>query len=114
VYTAASFVVPLRMGGGTRLKVLEGLSMKKPMVSTALGCEGIDVEHGHHLLIADESHDFASSVLQLLDNQELALKLAGQGRELVERRYRWDIVVDRLEVFYSDLLRSRSDRPALQ
>src|SRR5207247_623205 len=52
---AAVFVVPLRMGGGTRLKVLEGLSMQKPMVSTSLGCEGIDVEHGRHLLIADEA-----------------------------------------------------------
>src|SRR5262249_35698629 len=54
VERAAVFVVPLRMGGGTRLKVLEGLSMLKPMVSTSVGCEGIDVTHREHLLIGDE------------------------------------------------------------
>src|SRR5690606_15631159 len=50
---AALYVVPLRMGSGTRLKVLEALSMQKPIVSTRIGCEGIDVEDGRHLLVRD-------------------------------------------------------------
>ncbi len=67
VSNAAVVVVPLRMGGGTRLKVLEGLAMKKPMVSTSLGCEGIDVKHEEHLLIADEPARFAEAVLRIMD-----------------------------------------------
>ena len=67
VHRAAVFAVPLRMGSGTRLKVLEGLSMGKPMVSTSLGCEGIDLVHGEHLLIADDATTFADAVLDLDD-----------------------------------------------
>jgi sugar transferase (PEP-CTERM/EpsH1 system associated) len=111
VYKAAVFVVPLRMGGGTRLKVLEGLSMKKPMVSTSLGCEGIDVKDGKHLLIADYPAAFANAVLRLLDDRALADALTTAGRELVDRFYRWDQAVDSLHTFYEEL-RERP-RPAL-
>jgi len=92
------------MGGGTRLKVVEGLSMEKAVVSTSLGSEGIDVAHGEHLLIADEPRAFADSVLQLLNDRELAHKLGREGRSLVERRYTWETVVNRLEGFYTQLL----------
>jgi glycosyltransferase involved in cell wall biosynthesis len=104
VRKSAVFVVPLRMGGGTRLKVLEGLSMEKAVVSTSLGCEGIDVKHFEHLLIADEARDFADAVLKLLSDQELALKLGRQGRALVKRQYTWETAVNRLEGFYDHLL----------
>jgi sugar transferase (PEP-CTERM/EpsH1 system associated) len=106
VRKAAVFVVPLRMGSGTRLKVLEGLSMKKAMVSTSLGCEGIDIEHDRHLLIADDAESFAASVLGLLDNPARARALASAGRDLVEAKYRWQSVVDELESFYAEILRS--------
>ena len=109
---AAVFVVPLRMGGGTRLKVLEGLSMQKPMVSTSLGCEGIDVEHGRHLLIADEAKSFADAVLELLESPDLALRLGSEGRALAERRYRWEAVVETLETFYGQLLKPSRDGTA--
>jgi glycosyltransferase involved in cell wall biosynthesis len=108
VHQSAVFVVPLRMGGGTRLKVLEGLSMEKAVVSTSVGCEGIDVTNGEHLLIADEPHEFARSVLKLACDQELAVKLGRQGRLLVERHYNWETVVARLETFYGCLLATRS------
>jgi glycosyltransferase involved in cell wall biosynthesis len=101
---SAVLVVPLRMGGGTRLKVVEALSMEKPVVSTSLGCEGIDVKHLEHLLIADEARDFADAVLKLLADRELALKLGRQGRALVMRQYTWETVVNRLEGFYERLL----------
>jgi glycosyltransferase involved in cell wall biosynthesis len=104
VYDAAAFVVPLRMGGGTRLKVLEGLSMEKAVVSSSVGCEGIDVVHGEHLLVADEPQAFADAVLHITADPELAARLGRQGRTLVQQRYRWESVVERLEVFYGRLL----------
>jgi glycosyltransferase involved in cell wall biosynthesis len=104
VARAAAFVVPLRMGGGTRLKVLEALSMEKPLVSTTIGCEGIDVRHGEHLLIADEAARFADSVLELLDSPERGAELARAGRALVERRYQWRAVVESIEAFATNLV----------
>jgi glycosyltransferase involved in cell wall biosynthesis len=108
VSNAAVVVVPLRMGGGTRLKVLEGLSMRKPMVSTSLGCEGIDVKHEEHLLIADEPARFAQQVLRIMEEPTTGRALAENGFALVHRRYRWQFVVGQLEQFYEELLRARS------
>jgi sugar transferase (PEP-CTERM/EpsH1 system associated) len=110
VHKAAVFVVPLRMGSGTRLKVLEGLAMAKPMVSTSLGCEGIDVRHGEHLLVADEPAHFADAVLKLMSEPELGARLGRTGRELVLQQYSWETVVEELERFYDELL---SDRGAV-
>ena len=111
VHEAAVFVVPLRMGGGTRLKVLEGLAMAKPVVSTSVGCEGIDVVHEEHLLIADDPDGFARDVLRLLEDPSLMNRLGANGRRLVENRYRWEAVVDRLEEFYRQLLGRSSATP---
>jgi glycosyltransferase involved in cell wall biosynthesis len=108
VYKSAVFVVPLRMGGGTRLKVLEGMSMSKAVVSTSVGCEGIDVTHDEHLLIVDESRAFADAVLKLMADRSRRLELGRAGRELVERQYRWDSVVDRLEGFHARLAAEHS------
>ena len=107
VYKSAVFVVPLRMGGGTRLKVLEGMSMKKAVVSTSVGCEGIDVSNGDHLLIVDEPRAFANAVLELFADRKRRLALGHAGRALVERQYRWETVVERLEGFYDRLLALR-------
>ena len=78
--------------------------MAKAVVSTSLGCEGIDVNHLEHLLIADEPRDFADAVLTLLSDRGLALKLGHQGRALVTRQYTWQTVVNRMEAFYDHLL----------
>jgi polysaccharide biosynthesis protein PslH len=110
VRKAAVFVVPLRMGGGTRLKVLEGLAMEKAVVSTSLGCEGIDVTDGEQLLIMDDPRAFADAVLALLNDQTRARTLGRQGREFVERQYKWETVVNRLENFYDRLLAERPVR----
>jgi glycosyltransferase involved in cell wall biosynthesis len=88
------------MGGGTRLKVVEGLAMMKPMVSTTLGCEGIDVQDGEHLLIADTAADFATQIVRLFDDAVLAEELARAGRALVERAYSWDAAGERLAELY--------------
>ena len=111
VYKSAVFVVPLRMGGGTRLKVLEGLAMEKAVVTTSVGCEGIDVTHGEHLLIADEPRAFADAVLGLLGDRDLRLGLGTRGRALVERQYRWETVVEKLEGFYDRLLTAQRATP---
>jgi len=112
VHKAAVVVVPLRMGGGTRLKILEGLSMEKAMVSTTIGAEGIDVKHREHLLIADEPAAFADAVVHLLSNPAAGGTLARAGRELVDRTYQWSAVVDRVETFYSELVQSHRQRMA--
>ncbi len=87
---AAVAVVPVRIGGGTRFKVLEGLAMGKPMVSTSLGCEGIDVEDGRHLLVADSAQAFADAVVRLFDDPALAASFASAARELLEQKYGWE------------------------
>lgn len=112
VHRAAVVVVPLRMGGGTRLKVLEGLSMKKAMVSTSIGCEGIDVEDEKHLLIRDDADSFAKAVLRLLDTPAAGTDLAQSGYELVVQKYRWEMVVEKLEGLYEQLVSERAAQPA--
>ncbi len=109
-------VVPLRMGSGTRLKVLDGMAMGKALVSTSLGCEGIAVSNGNNLLIADDPLEFARAVLRVLNDSNLRTRLAQRGRELVEREYSWEAIVPTLERFYAELLESHSgvtsDSPA--
>lgn len=107
IESAAAVVVPLRMGGGTRLKVLEGLAMAKPMVSTALGCEGIAVRDGEHLLIADAPDALAAAVLRVLEDTALASRLGAAGRALAASRYSWSAVVDGLESFIEGGLGAR-------
>ncbi len=93
-------VVPLRAGGGTRLKILEAMALGRPVVSTTIGCEGLDVVDGQHLLIADEPQQFAKQTIRLLTDTVLYDSIAGQARELVEEKYDWDVIADQsLEAF---------------
>jgi sugar transferase (PEP-CTERM/EpsH1 system associated) len=87
--SASVVVVPLRVGGGTRLKVLEALSMARPVVSTTIGAEGIDVRSGEHLVLADRADAFATAVADLLDDPAAALAIGRAGRRLVTARYDW-------------------------
>jgi polysaccharide biosynthesis protein PslH len=100
---AAAVVVPVRMGSGTRLKVLDGLAAGKPVVSTSLGCEGIDVRDGEHVLLGDEPRCFADHVLAVLKDQSLSSGLGRRGRRLVEAKYSWSAVGDELVAFYARL-----------
>jgi glycosyltransferase involved in cell wall biosynthesis len=101
---AAVSIVPLRIGGGTRFKVLEAMAMARPVVSTSLGAEGIEAEPGRHLLVADDAAAFAAAVGRLLDDAELGARLGCEGRALVEQRYSWDAAAHRLDVFFRELL----------
>lgn len=82
-------IVPLRIGGGTRLKIFEAMAMGKAVVSTSVGAEGLSVRSGENVLIADTPTDFANSVVELLRNEEERTRLGGAARTLVEENYSW-------------------------
>jgi len=86
-------VVPLRLGAGTKLKVLEALAMGVPVVTTPQGRMGLDAEDGHHLLVATTPEQFAARVVDILHNRALAEPLAKAGRILVEQRYGWPAIL---------------------
>jgi glycosyltransferase involved in cell wall biosynthesis len=99
VERAAVYVVPLRIGGGSRLKILEAMAMGRAVVSTTVGAEGLDVVHDRHVLLADDPREFAESVLQLLGDPDRCQRLAAEGRRLVEQRYEWGALSDELGRF---------------
>jgi len=102
--TAAVVVVPLRVGGGTRLKILEGMSMQKAIVSTSIGAEGINHSNGNNILLSDAPGDFANSVVSVMDDEQLRKKLESGGRSLVEAQYDWRAVTERLcDIFEADV-----------
>jgi glycosyltransferase involved in cell wall biosynthesis len=103
---AAVAVVPVRIGGGTRLKVVEALSMEKAVVSTTLGCEGLAVTPGTHVLLADGVMDFAAAVARVLAAPEEYRRLGAAGRALVVERYSWERSTAQLEEMYDKLLPS--------
>ena len=88
---AALLAVPLEAGGGTRLKILEALAAGLPVVSTPIGAEGLDVTDGEHLLVATREQ-FAESTVRLLDDRNVGIRLARNGRAAVRQRYDWTAI----------------------
>jgi glycosyltransferase involved in cell wall biosynthesis len=86
---AAIFVAPIRYGGGTRIKILEAMAHRKAIVSTTVGAEGIDVQHGRHLLLADDPFAFAQACLLCLRDIAVRERIAEEGHSLVRQRYTW-------------------------
>lgn len=109
---ASIVIVPIRVGGGTRLKVLEAMSMGKSIVSTTAGVEGIRVEHDRHLLIADSPADFVDSIIKLINNPHLRRKLGSAARERACSRYHWDSIGQSLLAAYDKTISLKSDRKA--
>jgi glycosyltransferase involved in cell wall biosynthesis len=101
---AAAVIVPLRLGGGTRLKIVEAMAMGKAMVSTTLGAEGIDAVPGRDILIEDQPDAFADAVTRLLAEPELATRIGNSARQLSEARYAWSAAAKALEGFYRQIL----------
>jgi len=93
---AAVYIVPLRIGGGSRLKILEAMAMKKAVVSTSIGAEGLHVQSGDQILIQDEPNNFAVAVLTCLDDAALRKRLGIHGGQLVAARYRWEDLAGKL------------------
>jgi polysaccharide biosynthesis protein PslH len=104
---ASVVIAPLRIGGGTRLKVLEAMSLAKAVVSTTLGAEGLDVTHGENILIADDSDAFAQKTILLLSDAALAKRLGTAARTLVTERYSWHAAALGLVSFYEELRDAR-------
>jgi len=105
-------IVPLRIGGGTRLKIVEAMAMAKPVVSTSLGAEGLEVTDEQDILLADTAEAFADRVARVLSDNALATDLGSAGRQLVERSYDWNASARKLEALYHSTLlsRERSER----
>lgn len=99
-----ALVTPLRIGGGTRLKILEAMALGTPVISTAKGAEGIAVHPGEDILIADTPQEIADAVCRLFDDAALRVKLAAGGRALVEREYDWGVIGERLSGLIEDVI----------
>jgi polysaccharide biosynthesis protein PslH len=93
---ADAAAVPMRFGSGTRVKILEAFAHRVPVVSTALGCEGLGTIHDRHLLVAEDPDAFAAACADLLTDRELRHRLVDSAHELYWRRYRWDIIRPRI------------------
>jgi glycosyltransferase involved in cell wall biosynthesis len=85
----AAFIVPLRAGGGMRVKIIDAWSWGLPIVSTSIGAEGLEYQHGENLLIADTARDFAESLVRLLADPALADRISRAGRRTLQERYDW-------------------------
>jgi polysaccharide biosynthesis protein PslH len=105
---AAAVVVPLRLGGGTRLKIVESMAMGKAIVSTTLGAEGIEAVPGRDLLVEDEPGAFADAVNRLLAEPDLAARIGKSARQLAVERYAWSGAARALESFYRQILEAGS------
>jgi glycosyltransferase involved in cell wall biosynthesis len=93
-------VVPLQIGSGTRLKALEAMAAGRPVVGTGIGLEGLGIEPGRHAAVADDPAAMAAAIVSLLGDDEAARRMAGAGRELVERSFSWDLIGQR----FADIL----------
>lgn len=109
VSAAWACVVPLRIGGGTRLKILEALALGTPVISTSKGAEGLDVTHETHLLIADNPIQFADQALRLFRDPFLRQRLVQNGRRLVEDRYSWCLIGDHFNTLVASIGQSWSN-----
>lgn len=112
VQGAAVSIVPLRVGGGTRLKILESLALGTPVVSTTVGAEGLAFNHNEHLLLADSPADFAEAVVRMLLDFELNRRLAIQGRDRVKQLYLWSTIRNRVATQCENMLRSKTRNAA--
>jgi polysaccharide biosynthesis protein PslH len=101
LWGASLSIVPLRIGGGTRLKIYESMAAGTPVVSTTIGAEGLEVMDGQNILLADTPEDFAAACVQLLQKPDERARLAAAARELVTARFSWDAVADRFEQIIS-------------
>jgi glycosyltransferase involved in cell wall biosynthesis len=111
VAEATVCVVPLRQGGGTRLKILEAMALGTPVVATAKGAEGLEVVDGEHLLLADTPEAFAAATLRLLGDPALRARLSVSARRLVEARYDWSAIGRRFVALVEETVARRQTLP---
>jgi polysaccharide biosynthesis protein PslH len=105
---AACYIVPIRVGGGTRIKILDAWAMGKAVVSTSVGCEGLEAVDEENILIRDEPSAFAAAVRDVLRRPDLRESLGAAARRTAERTYSWEVIEKNLSEVYGDVSRSRS------
>ncbi|MBN8929048.1 MAG: hypothetical protein BGO51_09150 [Rhodospirillales bacterium 69-11] len=108
VARADVYVIPLWVGSGTRIKAFEAMAMGRPVVSTSLGIEGLDVTDGEHFLRADSAEAFADAILSLLDDPTRGARIASAARALMEERFSWARVARQFEAICLQALARRS------
>jgi sugar transferase (PEP-CTERM/EpsH1 system associated) len=101
---AFAAVVPLKVGGGSRLKILEAMAAGVPVVSTTLGAEGLDVHDGSDILLADTNEQLAEKTISLIESEELRQRISSAGRALISERYDWSRLGANLSEIYQQLL----------
>lgn len=104
IHEASVYIVPLRVGGGSRLKILEAMALQIPIVSTTIGAEGLEVTNNENILLADTPREFVTEIERLRHDPELRHRLVAAGRRLVEQRYNWDYLAEKLEHFLHGLV----------
>lgn len=102
----AVMVVPIRIGSGTRLKILDAMAMGKAIVSTSVGCEGLNVKDGKNILVADNPEDFSKRVIELLKNKDMRKNLGKKALKVAET-YDWNLIGAKQEVVYQEAIRRR-------
>jgi glycosyltransferase involved in cell wall biosynthesis len=112
VAEASVCVIPIRQGGGTRLKILEAMALGTPVVATSKGAEGLAVTDGEHLLLADDPGSFARCTVELLGNAALRHDLAANARRLVEDRYDWEAIGQRFVDLVEATVKEKGQRTA--
>ena len=96
--------VPLRIGGGSRLKILEALASGLPVVSTRVGAEGLQLEDGRDLTVVERPEDMAAALVDCIRAPDEARRMAEHGRRVVRERYDWDVLADRLEAVWESVV----------
>jgi glycosyltransferase involved in cell wall biosynthesis len=94
IESAAAYIVPLRIGGGTRLKIFEAMAMEKAVVSTIIGAEGLPLRHEEEVILADTPEAFANSVVRLLRDRAFATQLGERAASVVRARFGWRRVAE--------------------
>ena len=97
---ADCLVVPIRVGGGTRLKILDAWAMGRPMVSTSIGCEGLEAMDGKNILVRDGAEEFANGVEALLVDGTMRSAVGSAGRLTATGRYAWSVIAERVRTLY--------------
>jgi glycosyltransferase involved in cell wall biosynthesis len=100
---ASIMVIPVRAGGGMRVRILEAFARGMPVVTTTVGLEGIQAEPGLDVLVSDSPEEFAQSTIRLLSDGELQARLSANGRRLAKEKYDWQVVLNQLEKVYQSL-----------
>ena len=100
---AAIFIAPIRSGSGTKIKILNALSQAKPVITTTVGAEGIEITENENIMIADDPQQFAEKTIYLLENPDVAKKMGQKGRKLIEEKYDWNIIEKQMNEVYERL-----------